>query len=130
MGMSYLTSLNPQLFKNIAYVVGSFQHFSVQFFSSSMYVFCNQVYRYQQCNWILVSPCSGRAAVVFASLRTLSLLESDITFHFLKKLKLLSTHTFNFKKRSPTRPCRRTNWKTKCGVDQAPSDQKNIIAIK
>ena len=31
MGMSYLTSLNPQLFKNIAYV-GSFEHFSVQLF--------------------------------------------------------------------------------------------------
>ena len=31
MGMSYLTSLNPQLFKNIAYV-GSFKHFSVQLF--------------------------------------------------------------------------------------------------
>ena len=29
MGISYLTSLNPQLFKNIAYV-GSFKHFSVQ----------------------------------------------------------------------------------------------------
>ena len=31
MGMSYLTYLNPQLFKNIAYV-GSFKHFSVQLF--------------------------------------------------------------------------------------------------
>ena len=31
LGMSYLTSLNPQLFKNIAYV-GSFEHFSVQLF--------------------------------------------------------------------------------------------------
>ena len=31
MGMSYLTSVNPQLFKNVAYV-GSFEHFSVQFF--------------------------------------------------------------------------------------------------
>ena len=31
MGMSYLTSLNPQLIKNIAYV-GSFEHFSVQLF--------------------------------------------------------------------------------------------------
>ena len=31
MGMSYLTPLNPQLFKNIAYV-GSFEHSSVQLF--------------------------------------------------------------------------------------------------
>ena len=31
MRMSYLTSLNTQLFKNIAYV-GSFEHFSVQLF--------------------------------------------------------------------------------------------------
>ena len=31
MGMSYLTSLNPQLLKFIAYV-GSFKHFSVQLF--------------------------------------------------------------------------------------------------
>ena len=30
-GMSYLTSLNPQLFKNVAYV-WSFKHFSVKFF--------------------------------------------------------------------------------------------------
>ena len=37
MGMSYLTSLNPQLSKNIAYV-GSFEHFSVQLF---LHVFCN-----------------------------------------------------------------------------------------
>ena len=37
MRMSYLTSLNPQLLKNIAYV-GSFKHFSVQFF---LHVFCN-----------------------------------------------------------------------------------------
>ena len=37
MGMSYLTSVNPQLFKNIAYV-GSFEHFSVQLF---LHVFCN-----------------------------------------------------------------------------------------
>ena len=36
-GMSYLTSLNPQLSKNIAYV-GSFAHFSVQLF---LHVFCN-----------------------------------------------------------------------------------------
>ena len=34
MEMSYLKSLKPQLFKNIAYV-GSFKHFSVQLF------FCN-----------------------------------------------------------------------------------------
>ena len=34
---SYLTSLNPQLFKNIAYV-GSFEHFFVQFF---LHVCCN-----------------------------------------------------------------------------------------
>ena len=37
MGMSYLTSLNPQLSKNIAYV-GSFKHFSVQLI---LHVFCN-----------------------------------------------------------------------------------------
>ena len=36
MGMSYLTSLNAQLSKNIAYV-GSFKHFSVQLF---LHVFC------------------------------------------------------------------------------------------
>ena len=33
MGMSYLTPLNPQLFKNIAYV-GSFEHFSGQLFAT------------------------------------------------------------------------------------------------
>ena len=38
MGMSYLTSLNPHLFKNIAYV-GSFEHFSVQLF---LHVFCTR----------------------------------------------------------------------------------------
>ena len=37
MGMSYFTSLNPQLFRNIAYV-GFFKHVSVQLFS---HVFCN-----------------------------------------------------------------------------------------
>ena len=37
MGMSYLTSLNPQLFKNIAYV-WSFKHFSVQLFFT-FYIF-------------------------------------------------------------------------------------------
>ena len=37
MGMSYLTSLNPQLFKNIAYV-GSFKHFLFNFF---LHEFCN-----------------------------------------------------------------------------------------
>ena len=37
MGMSYLTSLNPQLFKNTAYV-GLFERFSVQLF---LHVFCN-----------------------------------------------------------------------------------------
>ena len=37
MGMSYLTSLNHQLFKNIAYV-GSFKLFSVKFF---LHKFCN-----------------------------------------------------------------------------------------
>ena len=37
MGMSYLTSLNSQLLKDIAYV-GSFKHFSVQLF---LHVFCN-----------------------------------------------------------------------------------------
>ena len=35
--MSYLTSLTPQLFKNIAHV-GSFNHFSVQLV---LHVFCN-----------------------------------------------------------------------------------------
>ena len=37
MGMSYLTSLNTQLFKNIAYV-GSFGHYPVQI---TLHVFCS-----------------------------------------------------------------------------------------
>ena len=44
--MSYLTSLNPQLFKNIAYV-GSFNHFSAQLV---LHVFSTQPSRsLQQC---------------------------------------------------------------------------------
>ena len=42
MGMSYLASMNPQLFKNNAYV-GSFKHFSVQFFLHVPILQFNQV---------------------------------------------------------------------------------------
>ena len=48
----YLTSLNPQLSKNIAYV-GSFGHFSVQFF---LLVFCNST-----ANFLLLVFCNSTA---------------------------------------------------------------------
>ena len=50
--MSYLTSLNPQIFKNIAYV-GSFKHFSVKFF-----VICILSQRTQQQTFQFVSLAS------------------------------------------------------------------------
>ena len=49
----YLTSLNPQLFKYIAYV-GSFRHLSVQLF---LHVFCNSTKtRAVQSGWGLLFP--------------------------------------------------------------------------
>ena len=59
MGLSYLTSLNPQLFKNIAYV-GSFKHFSVQLFFTYILQFnqdqCLQQWSVTFC-LVFVSTC-------------------------------------------------------------------------
>ena len=52
MGMSYLTSLNPQLFKSIAYV-GLFGRFSVQLF---LHVFCISTKTSANCSALSVGP--------------------------------------------------------------------------